>query len=133
MKTRTLCAALLLSGLCAVAQAGDIYKWVDAKGSFHYSDLPQAGWTRVGDRPGTASATIGDDADSNGDERVQALARATDCARKEEQLKTYRNAMRIVERDSLGGEKEYSNEEREKLIAQTEQAIASGCTEQPLR
>jgi opacity protein-like surface antigen len=134
MNTRTLLGALLLSGLCAVAQAGDIYKWVDAKGRFHYSDVAQAGWTRVDDKTGTARASSEDSDGENreGDEEQASTAaarRAADCARAQEQLRTYRSATRIVERDSLGREKEYSDEDREKLLVVTEQQIASNCQE----
>ena len=40
--------ALLLAAFAAcAAQAGDIYRWKDANGAWHYSDLPVAGAERV--------------------------------------------------------------------------------------
>lgn len=134
MKIRTLFAALLLSGICAVVQAGDIYKWVDAKGRFHYSDLPQPGWTRVEDKPGTANSLSGESAvEGAPQQRVSAVSQAEECRHKREKLYTYRNAAKIVERDSLGGAKEYSAEERERLIVRTELELASECKQQALQ
>jgi len=46
MLRNTLLLAVAL--LAATAQAGDIYRWKDANGSWHYSDQPVPGAERVG-------------------------------------------------------------------------------------
>ena len=46
MLRNTFLLAIVL--LAATAQAGDIYRWKDASGSWHYSDQPVPGAERVG-------------------------------------------------------------------------------------
>ena len=43
--TRLLCLTVLATA--ATAQAADVWRWVDAKGTVHYSDLPIDGAVRV--------------------------------------------------------------------------------------
>jgi hypothetical protein len=40
MRIRVVTALPLLLATCAVAQAGDYYKWTDAQGTVHYSQTP---------------------------------------------------------------------------------------------
>ena len=41
-------AFFLLAMLLALpAWAGQVYKWVDQSGRFHFSDTAQPGWTRI--------------------------------------------------------------------------------------
>ena len=44
---RTATALLLALVLATAAQAGDVYRWKDAKGEVHYSDQPVPGAERV--------------------------------------------------------------------------------------
>ncbi|PPE73362.1 hypothetical protein C3942_13915 [Solimonas fluminis] len=94
------------------AMAAEVYKWVDPSGRVHYGDQPQPGWKRVGvnappaSSPGTpapAAATYGE---------VDKAA----CEKKKQELESYQKAARVIERDALGREKEYSPEDRQKLI-----------------
>lgn len=120
MIVRTL-ALVSLSAVCFTAgAAGAIYKFVDPQGRQHFADQPKAGWTRVDVR---TSVVETEGAEAPEETREQAVTRAADCARKQEQLRTYRNASRIVERDALGREKEYSDEERTSLIQKYEQDV----------
>ncbi len=127
-KTRIL-MALLLASTTLTAYAGQIFKYVDPQGRVHYADRPQAGWKLVDVRPPTNSqAGEGTNTGDDGAAKPgQDVARATECARKQEQIKTYRNASRIVERDNLGRDKEYTAEEREQLIAKTEAQVEEFC------
>ncbi|MGB9429267.1 MAG: DUF4124 domain-containing protein [Gammaproteobacteria bacterium] len=45
MNMKWACLAMLLAGagLCAVAQADQVYRWVDAQGNVHYSQTPPPG------------------------------------------------------------------------------------------
>jgi len=40
MRIPIIVAVPLLLGACAIAQAGDYYKWIDAQGTVHYSQTP---------------------------------------------------------------------------------------------
>ncbi len=129
MNTTLPTLALVVAALFGVAEAGQIYKYVDAQGRVHYADQPQPGWKRVDVRPPTNSQES--EWSEPGVARGADLERAAECARKQEQLKTYRNAARIVERDSLGRDKEYSADERKQLIEKTETEIESLCSSAP--
>ena len=50
-----------------------------------------------------------------------------ECKRKRDQLDTYQKASRIVEKDALGSEKEYSADDRKKLIDSIQKQIAENC------
>jgi hypothetical protein len=127
------------------AVAEKAYRWVDAQGHVHYGDQPGKGAEVIKVRPGTLPPVAGKPAEkvpepSAGasssdappeDPRVVAQRRAADCGRRKEQLNTYRHAVRIVEKNSLGDEREYSAEEKERLIKLTEEQIAETCEEPP--
>jgi hypothetical protein len=120
-------AAMLLVGLMlsAAASAGQVYKWVDKAGHFHFSDTPQPGWTRVDAMRGnTMTAEVPQVGDDPGSE-----AKAAECQKTRDTLASYRNAARVVERDALGNEKEYSAEQKQQLVARAEQQVAQACGE----
>lgn len=123
MRHRQLACVLLLAFAAGTAGAGKVYRWVDAQGKVHYSDRPDGG-KAVEVRPGVTSTVPAakPGADAAADEQRAAL-----CTQKREQLATYKNASRIVEKDSLGNEKEFSAEEQLKLIEKTEQDIKALC------
>lgn len=127
MIIRTL-VALVLASTCLGAAASQIFKYVDPQGRVHYADQPKPGWQRVGVTPPPAGSAAPEEGET--ETREQAVARAADCARKEEQLKTYRNASRVIERDALGREKDYSEEDRQRLIQKMEQEIQA-CKQPP--
>jgi len=129
MNTTLPTLALVAATLFGMAEAGQIYKYVDAQGRMHYADQPQPGWKRVDVRPPTNSQES--EWSEPGIARGADLERATECARKQEQIKTYRNAARIVERDSLGRDKEYTADERKQLIEKTEAEVESLCSAVP--
>ena len=119
--------ALILFGVCGVASAQQIFKYVDQQGRVHYADQPQPGWERVDVRAPTNTEADSRGGLGDGAQQAQSLERAVECARKQEQIKTYRTAARIVERDSLGRDKEYNADERQQLIAKTEAQIDDLC------
>lgn len=119
-----LMAALLLA---ATAEAGPAYKWVDASGQFHFSDTPQAGWTRV-DLPGPKLIP----AEVQQQPAADVLAsKAGLCTQRRQTLDIYRTADNLIERDALGGERQYSAEEKQKLISRSEQQVAEACGDAP--
>lgn len=125
--------AVVLSALVAllagtVAQ-GAVYRWVDSKGVVHYGDTPGANAVSVNVNTGRARAeemTYGplDDPNLTPEQKAQ---RAAECEQKKKQLKTYENAARIIETDSLGREKEFTEDERKQLVAKTQQKVSELC------
>lgn len=118
---------LLLMGVASAA--GDrIYRWKGADGKIHYGDNPPSNAQDVRNFDsafGAPSHTPPPSPPPMTEEQI--AAREMDCANKRNQLKTYRNAVRLVERDALGREHEYTAEERQQLIARVEADIESQC------
>lgn len=130
MKNRYLKAGVLALGaalLSAAASAGPVYKWVDPAGHFHFSDTPQPGWKRVEVR--SANAATSEIPQIAGG--VDDTQRALDCKQKRDTLAGYRKASKIVERDALGQEREYSDEQKNQLIARAEQQAQNACADVP--
>lgn len=113
---RTIAAVALVLAACA-AQAGEVYKWKDKDGNVHYGDKP---------RHEAAMVEIADD-QPDADVRSTDVARSAECQRQRDQLESYRKAGKIAEKDNLGNTREYSDAEKEKFIALTEQKVATAC------
>jgi hypothetical protein len=128
MKMQWMAASI---GLClaASAAAADVYKWKDAQGHVHYGDLSKRGAEKV--KAGPANGESATPADRDKDQEAQKARHDEDCSRKRDQLATYSTAARIVEKDSLGNEKEFNEADRKKLIELTQKQIADGCAEAP--
>lgn len=128
--------AVLLCVLAFAASAGQVYKWIDSNGRVHYSDTPRPGWTRVDVKKGgigqaaPAAATAGDGNRQIADEEEspeRARLRAEECQKRRDQLQTYRTSTQIVERDGLGNERTYTEEQRLQLIEQTQRQVNELC------
>lgn len=113
---KILALGLMLTGS---AIAADVYKYVDPAGRIHYGDRPQDGWKRVDIKPPGAAAPA-----AAGGPGIDQAA----CDKKTKNVAEYKDAGRIVERDSLGREKEYSEEERKQLIALAQKQADEACT-----
>ncbi|MGH8541146.1 MAG: DUF4124 domain-containing protein [Stenotrophobium sp.] len=120
--------AVTLLALTGLAFAGSVYKWTDAQGHVHY-----------GDNPAKLSAQKLDIDAANGekppatktDTAAQKAKHVEDCSRKRDQLATYKSAGRIIEKDNLGKEHEYTADERKQLIEQTQKQIDTDCADVP--
>lgn len=138
--------AVLMCAATFAVSAGQVYKWVDPNGRVHFSDTPRPGWTAVDLKsaptpsadPAAAEAAPQDepssgDADTAAETGVtdRERLRAEECKRRKEQLESYRQATKIVERDAQGKEKQYSETERLQLIEQTQRQIAELCGPPP--
>lgn len=123
--------ALLCAAAVSGVHAGQVYKWVDPSGRVHFSDTPQPGWRAVdlNESPATSTAAESDAADSGDQVGPRDQLRAEECQRAKTQLATYKSATKIVERDALGKDKEYSNEERLQLLEQTQKRVKDFCGE----
>ncbi|NKF22035.1 DUF4124 domain-containing protein [Solimonas marina] len=123
---KTSAPAYLLLAACAAltagaASAGPVYKWIDPAGRVHFSDTAQPGWKRVtvGDANGATPAPT--------DAPAAASADSSDCQQKRDTLDNYRRASKIVERDALGNEHSYSDDQKQELVARAEAQARSAC------
>ena len=120
---------LTLTALCccfaATAFAADVYKWKDAQGRVHYGDQAKQGSKKINASPAPAEAP------ADADAKAQRAKKVAECGRKRDQLMTYQNATRIVEKDALGNEKDYSDADRLRLIQVTQKQIADQCADVP--
>lgn len=122
---RTLSPIMLLLAGAVAADAGKVYRWVDAAGHVHYSDQADLSAHEVKkNAPVTAQAPAHESADAAGD------ARAQECQSKKELLISYRRAEKVTETDALGNTHEYSPDEKQKLIELTEKSIHDLCSPQ---
>lgn len=121
-RLRSVVIALLLAAALPAVAAGKTYRWVDAQGKVHYGDQPPPRATEVDlTRPGLSVGAADVAPPKAGSLGVE------ECGRRREQLASYRAASTITETDGLGNQHEYSEADRQKLIARSEQAIRDGC------
>ena len=120
---RAVVLGLMLASLPVAA--AEVYKWVDANGRIHYGDQPQAGWKRVEVNAPPASAPASGVAPAQ-PTRYGAVDQKA-CEQKKKDLESYEKATRVVERDALGKEREYSPEDRKKLIELTRKQADDTC------
>ena len=125
--SRKLCVLSMLAAMVVanVSAAGDAktYRWVDAKGRVHYSDVPAPDAERVQIRPGNGVVGVPKEEASTAS-RAQSQQ---NCDRQKEQLATYQAATTITETDGLGNQKTYSAAEREQLLARLRDQTALAC------
>lgn len=119
-----LVAAVLVAGATHAASGERIYQWMDSDGKTQFGDLPPADARDVrpmGRKFGNSSAAAPKPA------ATDVAANQAECANKRKQIETFRNATRLIEKDSLGREKEFTAEERELLIKKTQAELESQC------
>ena len=120
---------ILIAVLAAAASFGaygDVYKWVDQNGNVHYGDKPKQGGDRVDVKPGSGTG------EPTGEEAEKiAKDRQARCDQKKAKLATYKNAASVTETDSLGRVREYSQDEKQALIAKAEKDVADACGPPP--
>lgn len=119
--------------LCAttLAPAADIYKWKDAQGRVHYGNNPADGAEKIDVNAPASQIQLQKDREKALSADEKQAKRLEDCKRSKEQLLTYQNAVNIIQKDSLGGEKELNDKERAKLVEITQQKIKDVCAPPP--
>jgi hypothetical protein len=128
-------AALMLICLTLFAgavQAEKIYRWTGSDGKAYYGDLPPQGARDIREFDRKVGTTAAATAEGDAESRPQQVAASdADCAAKRAQLSTFKNAARLVEKDSLGREREYTAAERDLLVARTQADLESQCGDAP--
>lgn len=123
---RKLILALLL--LTGAVSAAEVYKWTDDKGRVHYGDRPHQSAEKLNVKPGSGGGVASVE---QARKELEALKMQDEkyarCKQRKEQLDVWKKSARIVERDNLGKEKEYSAEDKQRLIQTTEAAISREC------
>jgi len=120
-----LALGLLFAAAAAWAQPS-VYRWTDKDGNVHYGDSPGAAKAERVETQQPSGAGAPAEGSSSGADKA-ASASAADCKAKTEQLAGYKNAAGITETDALGNKREYTAEERQKLIDLTQKFVDERC------
>lgn len=119
-------AVVLVASQARAASGDNVFQWTGPDGKTYFGDLPPADARNIEPmrrRFGTSSAAVEPTPAADVPEDV------AECANKRKQLETYRNATSLIEKDALGREREYTAEERELLIAKTQEFLDSNCSD----
>lgn len=143
---RTLLLASLLLGCAGAACAGQIYKWVDARGITHFTaQPPQAATASVvppakqppASKPTETPPSVGSTVDDPKQQEIDARVRQ-EVAQKEKELEAYcttlrtnlaqlRNNRHLKVKADDGEARRLNQDERQTRIAETEKAITENC------
>ncbi|HSW14219.1 MAG TPA: DUF4124 domain-containing protein [Solimonas sp.] len=110
--------------------AGQVYKWVDPAGQVHFGDQPQPGWKPFDVRAPSASEqapAAPAAAEKPAGDVAKLEPNAEQCEKKKKDLESYKAASKVIEHDPLGRKKEYSEEEKQKLVEVTQQQADQLC------
>lgn len=124
-----LCTLLIAGGAFAAGER--IYRWTGPDGKICYGDMPPSSARDLRNfdkKVGTAAAAAS--GENQGAAPIPAMSES-DCINKRAQLNTYKNAVRLVERDSLGREREFTVAEREQLASKVQADLESRCGDPP--
>lgn len=120
---------IVMLAMCSLgASAAEVYKWKDANGRTHYGDRPNVSAEKITVKPGSgADPSIAE----SGRKELEALKmrdqKYASCQQKREHIDTLKTAGRIIEKDGLGREKEYSGDEKTQLVQRAEADYAKAC------
>lgn len=112
--------ALLALTPFAVSAEGRIYQWLDANGGEHFGDTPPANARSIKVKQTSGGINAGAELP---------VVDAAACTAKREQLKSYQLAGKVTETNALGETREYGDDEKLKLIANTEAQVHAACGE----
>lgn len=122
--------ALCLTLFAGASQAEEtIYRWTGSDGKTYYGDMPPRdarNLLEVDSRFGKSKSELNalSEIDSAADE-----TRRAECSSKTAQLKTFKTATKLVEKDSLGREREFTSAERQLLIERTQADLDAQCAD----
>lgn len=115
--------------LCSLGvSAAEVYKWKDANGRTHYGDRPTQNAEKITVKPGSGEDPANAD---KARKELEALkmqsTKYASCQQKREQIETWKSASKIIEKDGLGREKEYSNDEKQLLLQRAQSTYEKEC------
>jgi len=116
---------LLIVGAANAFADGKLYRWVDANGGVHYGDQPVGSAQEV--EPKSVQSAKSTDTTAAQAPLAPGGASAEECQRKRDQLGSYRTAGKVSETDGLGNTRDYTPEEKQKLIEITEKSVHDLC------
>ncbi|MGQ0621140.1 MAG: DUF4124 domain-containing protein [Panacagrimonas sp.] len=119
-----------LLAAATAAEAGKVYRWVDAKGQTHYSDVPDGNAREVEEVKVRAGAEETRQEIPAPDAALEETRRIAACTAKQQQLDTYETSVRLIEKDNLGREREFSPEDKATLIERTRVEVVQLCGEE---
>ncbi len=126
---RIIYALILFAPL--IASAAEVYKWTDAQGRVHYGDRPrQQDAQKVVVNAGSGDGGTGAAREASAIEKLKMQDKKyAACKNRKEQLANWKLASKIVEKDGLGREKTYTDEEKQSLVERTQSSIDKECGE----
>lgn len=110
-----------ISGWSVNASAAKFYRWVDAQGQVHFSDLPHARAKTLHLHLSKPTASQADQTPALDNHDAAACKQAT------QQLARYRHASTITETDALGRSHVLSKAQRKKLVDRTQAKVKKAC------
>ena len=125
---RAIVFSLLVMFTTVTVSAGTIYRWTGSDGRVHYGDQPPPGARSVQLVGGRTGAPLEGVAAETGE---AAARRKKDCDVRRSQLELYSKATKLTEKDSLGRERTYTDEERNLLLARTQAEVNVLCAQAP--
>ena len=128
---KRLMVCTFLFGFTSLADATDIYKWTDAQGHVHYGSTPTDNAQKVDVSVPASQIELQKEREKALSADEKHANRMEECKRSKEQLVTYQSASSVIQKDSLGGEKELNAAERAKLLQITQQKIKDACQDPP--
>ncbi len=122
-------AGLLILLIPMSVLAAEVYKWTDEKGRVHYSDRPrQQDAKKVVVNAGSGDGGTGAEREASAIEKLKMQDKKyAACKNRKEQLANWKLASKIVEKDGLGREKTYTDDEKQSLLERTQSSIDKDC------
>jgi hypothetical protein len=148
MRSRVAIMFPLLLAVCALAQAGDYYKWTDAQGTVHYSQtpppdrasksvyvsdgapvMPLAG---TGGTPATPEQKAKAQANQAAVQKANTQAVAGNCATAQQNISTLQGRRPVVKGDGDPAQAHALDPQaREQALADAQKQAATYCTKKP--
>lgn len=119
--------ALCLMLVAGTSYAESIYRWTGADGRVQYGDLPPGNARNVQKLDSRLGNTTQKSPSPTEADTAISDTRRVDCAAKSAQLKTFKSAAKLVEKDNLGREREFTSEEKQLLIERTQSDLDTQC------
>ncbi|MDE2149579.1 MAG: DUF4124 domain-containing protein [Gammaproteobacteria bacterium] len=128
MRRKLLLLPAALAVTLSAHGASQLYRWVDANGQIHFSDVPVPNakpFTPPLPRPADGAARYPNA--PRAPQGPDAFTPSADCAKLRDKLAVYRAAGTITETDALGKTHTFTDAEKQQLIIVTEARAKKAC------